>query len=90
MAQRTGDPPTARGWYAGALWRRPGKRPVTIGAPRREAQALGVAYEAELQASMYYDAFADNLEGQPAAFFRALAKTEEEHAKAVDARPKAQ
>jgi len=53
------------------------------------AQALGVAYEAELQASMYYDAFADNLEGQPAAFFRALAKTEEEHAKAVEERRKA-
>jgi rubrerythrin len=47
------------------------------------AQALDVAYEAETQASMYYDALADFLEGPAGDFFRDLAHVEAEHAAAV-------
>ena len=42
-------------------------------------QAYEVAITAERQAALYYDAFADSLEGSVAAFFRQLAKQEEEH-----------
>ena len=47
------------------------------------AQALDVAYEAETQASMYYDALSDFLEGPAKAFFAELARVEAEHAAAV-------
>jgi len=49
-------------------------------------QALDVAYEAELQAAMYYDAFADHFHGHVQEFFRKLGATEEEHAKSIDQR----
>jgi rubrerythrin len=47
------------------------------------AQALDIAFEAETQASMYYDAFADYLEGAGKEFFAELARVEAEHAAAV-------
>jgi rubrerythrin len=49
-------------------------------------EALAVAKAAEVQAALYYDAIADNLAGAPQAFFRELARTEEEHARRIDAR----
>ena len=46
-------------------------------------EALEIALAAETQAAMYYDAFADYLEGPAKTFFNELARTEEEHAKQV-------
>jgi len=43
-------------------------------------EALHVAIEAENHAALYYDALADSVVGEPAAFFRTLAATEEDHA----------
>ena len=47
------------------------------------AQALDVARESEIQAYLFYDAVADRLTGNAATFFRVLAKTEQEHLKAL-------
>jgi rubrerythrin len=52
------------------------------------AEAIEVAHAAELQACMYYDAFADQIGGVTGEFFRGLAKTEEEHARRLDERRK--
>jgi rubrerythrin len=52
------------------------------------ADALRVAHKAELQAAMYYDAFADFFEGAQKKFFQDLAKTEEDHARSLEARMK--
>lgn len=43
--------------------------------------AVGLAIEAEHQAALYYDAVADFLTGESAAFFQALGTTELEHAR---------
>lgn len=43
--------------------------------------AVGLAIEAEHQAALYYDAIADFLSGDGAAFFQALGTTELEHAR---------
>ena len=42
-------------------------------------QALEIAREAETQAALYYDALADGVGGELAAFFRDMARTEEQH-----------
>lgn len=44
------------------------------------ADALDIAFAAENQAALYYDAFADYLEEPARGFFRGLAKAEEQHA----------
>lgn len=47
------------------------------------ADALDIAFAAENQAALYYDAFADYLDGPAQSFFRELSKTEENHAREV-------
>ncbi len=42
-------------------------------------EALEIAREAETQACMYYDALADHVTGDLAAFFRDMSRTEEQH-----------
>ena len=45
--------------------------------------ALRIALEAEVQASLYYDAFADALEEPGRSFFRGLSAAEEHHAEMI-------
>jgi len=52
------------------------------------ADAMIVAHKAELQVAMYYDAFADFLDGKAKTFFQMLAKTEEDHARSLEKRMK--
>ena len=44
------------------------------------ADAVQVALNAEQQAALYYDSFADHFEGEIRAFFQQLAEAEEDHA----------
>ncbi len=47
------------------------------------ADAMQIAYDAENQAALYYDALSDCFEGEMRVFFRDLARTEEEHAESL-------
>jgi rubrerythrin len=49
-------------------------------------QALDVALAAERQASLYYDAFSDHVEGTAKTFFEGLSKAEAEHAANIEER----
>lgn len=49
-------------------------------------EALTLAHESEIQASLYYDAIADAFEGDARHFFLALAATETQHAELISAR----
>jgi rubrerythrin len=45
--------------------------------------ALEIAREAETQACLYYDALADGVDGELAAFFRGMSNTEKQHIETV-------